>query len=111
MQKTHFVGFFVLSALSVFGQQPERVYRAIARLQGAPGSNISGIVTFTQAGTNTGPNILPTVLVEAEVTGLKAGDIRGIHIHEFANCGNTNLATNATGAFTGAGGHYSPGPK
>src|ERR1051325_10510740 len=85
----------------------DHVYKARAVLKGAPNSGISGVVNFTQ----TTSSIVSTVLIEAVVTGLKAGEKHGLHVHEFGSCSDTNQVTGATGAFMGAGGHFDPGPN
>ncbi len=64
---------------------------AIAVLQPASGSNVSGWIKFTQ-GTD-------GVIVEADVMGLTPG-LHGFHIHEFGD------ASAADG--TSAGGHFNP---
>lgn len=100
-----------LAALAMIGlaqtQTPDRVYRAKAVIRGATGSGVSGVVRLTQ----TAGGILPTVLVEGEITGLQPGARHGFHIHERGNCSDTNPVNGTTGAFTGAGGHYDPGPR
>ena len=75
------------------------VLRAEAAIQGAPGSGISGRVTFTQASAD---EDLPTpaVRVVARVEGLSAG-LHGFHLHENGACAP---------AYTAAGGHHDPGP-
>src|SRR5512142_2815826 len=87
-----------LSAARAQDSSADHVYRARAVLKGAPGSNITGIVTFTQ----TTSSIVSTVLVEAMVLGLKPGEKHGLHIHEFGSCTDQNPVTGATGAFNGA---------
>ncbi len=71
---------------------------AVANIQGAPDSNLSGTVTLIQTQTD---GILPTVEVEADIAGLPPNTKHGLHIH-------------ATGAcepdFKAAGGHFDPGP-
>ena len=103
--------FAVAPAVFAQGQNqpppPPRIYTAKATLRGAPGSGVIGVVRLTQVQ----GSIIPTVLIEAEIIGLKPGAQHGIHIHERGDCSNTNPATGATGNFLGAGGHYDPGPK
>ena len=78
------------------------VLQAQAILHGAPGSGITGVVRFTQAPAGSGmPE--PTVDVDARIDGLTPG-LHGIHIHENGNCDSV------TGPFSGAGGHFDPGP-
>ncbi len=74
--------------------------RARAVVRGAPGSNISGEVTFveTSAGKNR-PE--PGVRVVARVRGLQPERRQGFHIHEKGTC---------QPPFTSAGGHFDPGP-
>ena len=88
-------------------QPPPRIYTAKATLRGVPGSPVSGVVRLTQVQ----GGVIPTVLIEAEIIGLKPGAQHGIHIHERGDCSNTNPTTGATGNFLGAGGHFDPGPK
>lgn len=106
-----FLLFAVAPTVFAQGQNPPspapKVYTAKATLRGAPGSGVLGVVRLTQVQ----GGIVPTVLIEAEVIGLKPGAQHGIHIHERGDCSNTNPTTGATGNFLGAGGHYDPGPK
>lgn len=79
------------------------VLRAQALIHGAPGSGITGVVRFTQAPADSGfPE--PTVDVDARIDGLPSG-LHGMHIHENGNCDSV------TGPFSGAGGHFDPGPS
>ncbi len=78
------------------------VLRAHAIIQGAPGSGISGVITFTQAPADKYSPIR-TVEVVARVEGLTPC-LHGIHIHGIGSCVNTSVA------FGGAGGHFDPGP-
>jgi Cu-Zn family superoxide dismutase len=78
------------------------VLRATAIIQGAPGSGISGVVTFTQAPADKNSPV-SSVEVVAHVEGLPTG-LHGIHVHEVGSCANTATA------FGGAGGHFDPGP-
>jgi superoxide dismutase, Cu-Zn family len=78
------------------------VLQAQAIVHGAPGSGITGVVRFTQAPAGSGlPE--PTVDVDARIDGLPPG-LHGMHIHEIGNCDSV------TGPFSGAGGHFDPGP-
>ncbi len=86
---------------SVVGSAQPGVLRAVAEVHGAPGSGIAGEVFFTQAA----GGILPGVRVIAEVRGLVPNSVHGFHLHEFGSCADT------TAAFTGAGGHFDPGPS
>ena len=65
--------------------------RAVAVLHPASGSEVQGVVTFTQ--------VADGVRVVADVTGLTPGP-HGFHIHQFGDC------TAADG--TSAGGHFNP---
>jgi Cu-Zn family superoxide dismutase len=71
---------------------------AVANIQGAPDSNLSGTVTLIQTQTE---GILPTVEVQADITGLPPNTKHGLHIHETGQC---------EPEFTAAGGHFDPGP-
>lgn len=71
---------------------------AVAEIQGAPDSNVSGTVTLTE---NQSTEILPTVEVKAEINGLPPNSRHGFHIHETAQCEPN---------FGEAGGHFDPGP-
>lgn len=65
--------------------------KAIAVLMPTQGSQVSGIVTFTQTPEG--------IEVEADVTGLSSGK-HGFHIHEFGDCSAPDAAS--------AGGHFNP---
>jgi Cu-Zn family superoxide dismutase len=65
--------------------------KAIAVLNPASGSEVSGTVTFTTSGGE--------VKVVADINGLKPGK-HGFHIHEFGDCSAKDA--------TSAGGHYNP---
>lgn len=67
------------------------ITRAVAVLQSAKGSNVSGIVTFEKADDG--------IKITAKVSGLKPGK-HGFHIHEFGDLSAPD--------FTSAGGHFSP---
>ena len=96
------------SLLCAYAQdEPRHVYKARVVLKGAPGSGISGIVTFTQTRTA----FLSEVTIEAQVVGLHNGARHGMHIHEAGSCSDVNPVTGASGAFLGAGGHFDPGPN
>ena len=84
-------------ASSGSGQGPLRA-RAVVR--GAPGSGITGEVTFMEisAGNNQ-PE--PGVRVVARIRGLDRNRRQGFHIHEKGTC---------QPPFTTAGGHFDPGP-
>jgi superoxide dismutase, Cu-Zn family len=88
-------------AEGVLGQPAfARVLRAVAVVQGAPGSGISGVVHFIQ--TPADGNVPDAgVWVIARVTGLTPG-LHGFHIHEIGTC--------EPPGFTTAGGHFDPGP-
>ncbi|GAB4233042.1 MAG: hypothetical protein Tsb0021_11860 [Chlamydiales bacterium] len=67
---------------------------ARAVVEPAKGSNISGIVTFTEVDNG--------VLVVADIKGLKPGK-HGFHVHEHGDCSSPD--------FTSAGGHFNPTNK
>jgi Cu-Zn family superoxide dismutase len=77
-----------LSVANVFAQEPTK---AIAVLQSASGSKVTGTVTFTKTG--------DTVQVVADITGLTPGK-HAFHIHEFGDCSATDASS--------AGGHFNP---
>ncbi len=64
---------------------------ATATLAPASGSSVTGTVTFAQQG--------ETVLVTADVSGLKPG-AHGFHVHEKGDCSAPDA--------TSAGGHFNP---
>jgi Cu-Zn family superoxide dismutase len=65
---------------------------AVAALQPASGSSVSGIVAFTQRGN--------LVTVVADVRGLPPNSSHGLHIHETGDCSAPDAAS--------AGGHFNP---
>ncbi|MGB7428702.1 MAG: superoxide dismutase family protein [Microcoleaceae cyanobacterium] len=71
---------------------------AVANIQGAPDSNLSGTVTLIQTQTD---GILPTVEVQADIAGLPPNTKHGLHIHQTGTCEPD---------FKAAGGHFDPGP-
>jgi Cu-Zn family superoxide dismutase len=85
---------------TVHGQA--QVIRAIAYIEGHPGSGISGVVRFIQAPSES-DFPMPTVTITGTITGLTPG-LHGLHIHETGSCTDTTIA------FGGAGGHFDPGP-
>ena len=85
--------FGVFLALGVAFPAPaaDQVTRAVAMVQPASGSSVSGVVYFAQFERG--------VAVLAEITGLTPG-LHGFHIHEFGDCSGPEATT--------AGGHYNP---
>jgi Cu-Zn family superoxide dismutase len=81
-------GALMLSIVNSSAQEPTK---AIAVLQSASGSKVTGTVTFTKTG--------DTVQVVADITGLTPGK-HGFHIHEFGDCSAPDAAS--------AGGHLNP---
>lgn len=74
--------------------------RAIATIEGAPGSDIKGEVKFVE-GPKGKNQPAPGVRVVARIRGLTSGREQGFHIHEKGTC---------EPPFTSAGGHFDPGP-
>ena len=86
---------FVFLAVAAFGcgtAVAQEVKKAVAVLHAASGSQVAGMVTFTDSG--------DTVKVVADITGLKPGK-HGFHIHEFGDCSAPDA--------TSAGSHFNPG--
>ena len=73
---------------NALAQEPTK---AIAVLQSASGSKVTGTVTFTKTG--------DTVQVVADITGLTPGK-HAFHIHEFGDCSAADASS--------AGGHFNP---
>lgn len=93
---------FALFAISCAAQtslsdSADRVV-AVADIQGAADSNLSGTVTLIQTQTD---GILPTVEVQADIAGLPPNTKHGLHIHQTGKCEPD---------FKAAGGHFDPGP-
>ena len=76
---------------NAFAQEPTK---AIAVLQSASGSKVTGTVTFTKTG--------DIVQVVADITGLTPGK-HAFHIHEFGDCSAPDAAS--------AGSHFNPTKK
>ncbi|EAW38062.1 superoxide dismutase family protein [Lyngbya sp. PCC 8106] len=74
---------------------------AVAEIKGASDSNLSGTITLTENQPLDTSEILPTVEVKAEVSGLPPNTKHGFHIHQTAKCEPD---------FGAAGGHFDPGP-
>lgn len=93
--KTHLLPLSLLAAAILVAAPNVRAddnAKAIAVLQSASGSKVSGTVTFTKSGNE--------VKVVADLTGLAPGK-HGFHIHEFGDCSAPDA--------TSAGGHFNPG--
>jgi superoxide dismutase, Cu-Zn family len=81
-------GTFLAAAFAISAAP---VNKATAALRGGAGSEVEGVVTFTQTPEG--------VHVNARVTGLAPGT-HGFHIHEFGDCSAAD--------FTSTGGHFNP---
>jgi superoxide dismutase, Cu-Zn family len=84
-----------LSACSVFGHAPGPSARAIVSatsVAAAAGMNPAGTVRFVQQGDG--------VRVSGRISGLRAGQVHGFHVHEAADCSGDGMATK---------GHFNPG--
>jgi Cu-Zn family superoxide dismutase len=77
-------------ALAAFAH-PQDSSKAVAKLEAKSGSQVTGTVTFTQAGNE--------VQVVADIENLKPGK-HGFHIHEKGDCSAPDAAS--------AGGHFNP---
>ncbi len=85
-------GFARKNEASQAAQAPAAsITRAVAVLHPTEGSQVRGLVTFTQVGGE--------VRVVADIEGLSAGS-HGFHIHEFGDCSARDA--------TSAGGHFNP---
>ena len=80
--------------LTLRSTSAQEVTKAVAILNSASGSKVTGTVTFTKAG--------DTVQVVADITGLTPGK-HGFHIHEFGDCSATDASS--------AGSHFNPMKK
>ena len=74
-----------------FAAPAQEPTKAIADLESASGSKVTGTVTFTKTG--------ETVQVVADITGLTPGK-HAFHIHEFGDCSAPDAAS--------AGSHFNP---
>jgi Cu-Zn family superoxide dismutase len=104
---TFVTGIFVVAiamgiAAKSYSTSEDKVPRAQAQILGAPGSGISGVVTFTEEPADKYSPVT-TVKVVAHIVGLPPG-LHGMHVHENGSCANTTVP------FGGAGGHFDPGP-
>ena len=79
----------LLAACAATSEQ--QVPSAVAKLDGKGGSQVRGVIKFTQVGSR--------VRIEGEVTGLAPGT-KGFHIHEKGDCSAADAAS--------AGGHFDP---
>ena len=82
---------FLIGFATAFAEEPAK---AIAVLNSASGSKVTGTVTFTQTG--------DSVQVVADITGLTPGK-HAFHIHEFGDCSTPDAAS--------AGTHFNPTNK
>jgi len=73
----------------------EKEYRAAATLEPTRGNAAAGTVTFVQRG--------GTVIVTADIRGLKPNSEHGFHVHEKGDC--------SSGDGMSAGGHFNPDGK
>lgn len=102
------IGLWVFATLALavpqFASPQPNVIRAIAIVQGPPGSDIQGTVTFIQSPADHNLPV-PTVEVIARIWGspqtLTPG-LHGFHIHENGVCEPPGFLT--------SGGHFDPGP-
>ncbi len=69
---------------------------AVATLTPTQGNNVRGLIVFHQMGDN-------SLMVRAQITGLKPGAEHGFHVHEKGDCASTDG--------TSAGGHFNPDGK
>jgi Cu-Zn family superoxide dismutase len=84
----------IASSLTLGNAFAQEITKAIAVLQPASGSKVTGTVTFTKTG--------DTVQVVADITGLTPGK-HAFHIHEFGDCSAPDAAS--------AGSHFNPTNK
>ena len=82
---------FLIGIATAFADEPAK---AIAVLNSASGSKVTGTVTFTQTG--------DSVQVVADITGLTPGK-HAFHVHEFGDCSAPDAAS--------AGTHFNPTQK
>jgi Cu-Zn family superoxide dismutase len=88
--KTILVSLSALCILTAFAHAQD-VTKAMAKLEPKSGSQVTGMVTFTQSGDE--------VQVLADIQNLKPGK-HGFHIHEKGDCSAPDAAS--------AGGHFNP---
>jgi Cu-Zn family superoxide dismutase len=86
---------FLAALLGACGSMAQAGRSAQARLGPTRGSQVSGMVSFTQKGDD--------VLVVAKVSGLVPNQEHGFHLHEKGDC--------SSGDGMSAGGHFNPGRK
>ena len=79
------------------------VATAAAVLESRSGTDVTGIVTFTEIELRAGDRVdEQRVVVGSQLQGLPPGEARGVHIHEFGDCSD-DAAMNAGGHFNPAG--------
>ncbi len=83
--------YFALCSSAAVTHAADDVQKAVAVLQSASNSKVTGMVTFTRSGED--------VNVVADISGLTPGK-HGFHVHEFGDCSAPDA--------TSAGGHFNP---
>lgn len=88
--KTTYISIGLLCAFTAFAHGQD-VTKAVAKLQPASGSQVTGVVTFTKSGDD--------VQVVADIKNLTPGK-HGFHIHEKGDCSAKDASS--------AGAHFNP---